>query len=368
VTLVPHELPDYVDLGGRQVYQPPYTARHAEIFGFVLKADRAAIDGLLLEAFTEPSKGAVDYRCSHDNVLITFAQIERLSSRDEPDSRLGYLPESEVSVWCLAADVIAGGRLVWYLPYVFTDSGQTVVTGREVYGYPKQIGTFPGNYPTALQTHGVTTVEALSINPFGPDDKAVPRPMITVNRKPLAPGGDETVPAGASALEEVMIAFPHEELEVTTDIPFGRTPKPSAVITPVGGEPPSGAGGTLPWGRRLLDVVRGGLRLGDSFELVVDMVNDPKLVFLKQFRDVLCPTKACYQAVVEAPLGVHLLSANYRPLDPGLFEILVESWDSHPIASDLGVPAQAALTPRRAFHARLDFDIELGEEVWRATT
>jgi hypothetical protein len=368
MTLVPYTLPDYVELGGRQVYQPPYSARHAEIFGFVLGADRAAIDGLLREAFTEPSKGAVDYRCAHQNIVITFAQIRRLSSLDEPDSRLGYLPESEVSVWCLSADVVATGRLVWYLPYVFTDTGQTVVTGREVYGYAKQIGTFPADYPSALRTDGVTTVEALSINPFDPDEEASLRPMITATRGVVARGAQETVPAGASALEEFVTAFPHEEIEVSTDIPFGPTPEPSAAITPIGEPPPSGPPGAPPWVRRLLDVVSGRGLLGDSFELVIDMINNPKLIFLKQFRDVLCPTKACYQAVVEAPLGVHLLSANYRALDPDLFEITVENWDSHPIASDLGVPARTPLTPIRAFHAALDFDIQLGEEVWRAAT
>jgi hypothetical protein len=90
-------------------------------------------------------------------------------------------------------------------------------------------------------------------------------------------------------------------------------------------------------------------------------------VFLKQFRDVLCPTKACYQAIVEAPLAVHLSHANYVALPQNLFEITVEDWDSHPIASDIGVPAGQPIVPERAFHARLDFDIQLGEEVWRAT-
>ena len=76
--------------------------------------------------------------------------IGRLASGDPHDELRGYLREREVSVWCLVADVAETGptsRLLWYLPYVFTDSGQTVATGREVYGYPKQVGTFDADYP-----------------------------------------------------------------------------------------------------------------------------------------------------------------------------------------------------------------------------
>ncbi|MGH9223609.1 MAG: hypothetical protein ACRD2W_07430, partial [Acidimicrobiales bacterium] len=147
-----------------------------------MKADRSAIDALLMEALVEPSGGAVDYRCAHDHVMVTFATIERLASGDPTDSKRGYMSEREVAVWCLVADPAAGNRLAWYLPYVFTDSGQTVVTGREVYGYPKQIGIFEDDFLAKLETGGDTFVSALAIDPFHPDEPSVVRPMIAVTR------------------------------------------------------------------------------------------------------------------------------------------------------------------------------------------
>jgi hypothetical protein len=368
VTLVPHDLPDYVELGGRQVWRPPYTARHAEIFGFAVKSRRAAIDALLQEALVEPAKGAVDYRCANEYIMVTFARIEQLASADPPDRERGYMTEREVSVWCLAADVAAGARLVWYLPYVFTDTGQTVATGREVYGYPKQIGAFDADFPDNLINAGATTVQALAIDPFGPDEGAIPRPMISARLRAAAAqaitGSDSP---GFSVSDEFMAVFPGE-LQASAELPFGPAPEPSAVITPVDAPAPPPSAPSRPWVRRVIDAIESMVLAPDTATLIFDMINNPTLVFLKQFRDVSCATKACYQAVIEAPLWVDPIGATYEALDPGAFEISFDDWASHPIATDLGVPPRTAVRPARVFRATLDFDIKLGQEVWRAPT
>jgi hypothetical protein len=367
--VIPHNLPDYVERGGRQVWRPPYTARGAELFGFVLQAGRGAIDELLARDLVEPAQGAVDYRCANDRVVVVFAQIEHLASDDSRDQHRGYLCEREVSVWCLAADMTAGTRLVWYLPYVFVDSGQAVASGREVYGYPKQMGSFAKTFPRELAEGGTTIVEAPAIDPFGPDEKAEPRPMITAERLAQKPGDEAVVREGTVAFNAFLDYF-RAWLDISDELPFGPPPPQAAVITPITSPPPSGAGPPPrpPWAaRRPLHTLRGRGLAHDSYDLIVDMVANPTLVFLKQFRDASCPTKACYQAVLEAPLAVHPLTARYCELYPDLFEITVADWDSHPIATELGI-AQATQQPKLAFRASFNFDIQLGLEVWRAPT
>jgi hypothetical protein len=368
MTLVPQELPDYVELGGRQVWRPPYTARRAHVIGLALKADRGALDALLDNAFFEPSGGAADYRCAHDHIMVTFATIEELASGDPPDSDCGYMPEKEVSIWCLAADAAAGDRLVWHLPYVFTDTGQTVATGREVYGYPKQIGTFSPEYPKQLLLGGTTTVTALAIDPLKPEVCAKPRTMISATC--AADEADEPALEAADAVdlvEEFAAAFPGEPRTDKTR-PVGPQPAPAAVIAPTDAPPPPRTAPSRPWIGLLLETILGRGLTGDPAELIFRMIDDPSLVFLKQFRDVECPTKACYQAIVEAPLAVSPMGASYGTLDRDRFTIRFANWASHPIASNLGVKAQEDLRPERAFWATLNFDIRLGYEVWRAPT
>jgi hypothetical protein len=273
-----------------------------------------------------------------------------------------------VSVWCLVADATPTGptsRLLWYLPYVFTDSGQTVATGREVYGYPKQVGTFDDTYPANLEGGGITTVQGLSIDPYDPNQQAVPRPMISAERSP----GPGTVPAGTSWADEISLWFPGG-LSVNASLPFGPQKKGSAAITPAKAPPPPKPSLLPPWVRGVLDQLEGRALRGSPDDMIADMVGGgrPSLVFLKQFRDVECPTKACHQAVVEAPISIDPVGASYEALDPNLFKITVEDWASHPIASELGVAAGQPVVPQRAFHAEFNFDIQLGLEVWRAPT
>jgi hypothetical protein len=360
--MIPGTLPDYVERGGRQVWRPPYTARGATLFGFVLDADADAIHLLLEHVFNEPSSGAVDYRCAHPSVIVIFAAIERLASADPRDAERGYLSELEASVWCLAADVTAGGRLLWYLPYVFVDAGQAVASGREVYGYPKQAGFFEDGYPDKLENGGTTTVSAPAIDPFGKDERATPCPMLSVDRD-------------QAAAELADVGFPHlvdvltQGLDIPNDRPTGPPPRPSGAITPAGVPPPrrTPAFSVPAWaGRRVLDTLLGREEIDDAGGLVAEMIGNPTLVFLKQFRDVACPTKACYQAIVEAPLALHPTSASYQALDPQAFRVTVGEWASHPIASDLGL-LTSPLVPGLAFRAEIAFDIQLGHEVWRAT-
>jgi hypothetical protein len=363
---IPQTLPTYVDRGGEQVWRPPGRAREVELYGFVVPAQRAAIDVLLQRDLVVPSGGDVDYRCAHDNVIITFGAIGREASGDPVDSQRGYVKEREVSVWCLVADLKASGRLLWYLPYIFTDTGQTVATGREIFGYPKQLGLFDATYTQALErpAGGRATVKAYAVDPYAANSQALEREMISVARRrgPVKSG------SGASSIAEELELFFAGGFEVDSTLPSGPGSAPRVTITAAGAPPPQRAPAVHPKVRGILSSLRGPALSDDAETLIADLVADPTLVFLKQFRDVACPTKACYQAVIEAPLSVELTGASYRSFDPSLFEVTVQSWAADPIAADLGIPAATPVVPERAFYAAFGFDIELGVEVWRAPT
>jgi hypothetical protein len=271
-----------------------------------------------------------------------------------------------VSIWCLVSDAKARGRLLWYLPYIFTDTGQTVATGREIFGYPKQLGVFNSAYTKALErpAGGVATVRGYAVDPYGSDSQAIEREMISVTRKR---GAGRSASSAGSIAEELELFFAGG-FGVDSALPSGPGPAPRAAITAADAPPPQRAPAVHPKVRGILDTLRGAV-LSDSPEaLIADLVANPTLVFLKQFRDIACPTKACYQAVIEAPLSVELAGAGYRPLDPTLFELTVQSWAGDPIAADLGIAAATPIAPERAFHAAFGFDIEFGVEVWRAPT
>ncbi len=357
-------LPEYVDRGSEQVWRPPASATDVDLYGFVIPADTAAIDAMLAHDLNLPSGNAVDYRCANPNVIVTFGSIGHEASSDPVDSGRGFIRENEASVWCLAADMNASGRLVWYLPYIFTDSQQTVSTGREIFGYPKQLGSFDVGYPAALgDCGGVTTVSGLAIDPFSPTSAATKRELLSVKRKP-----GPAVLLGAPSVDDALDSLIPGGISVNLSVPSGPGPGPSAAITPSGSVPPATPQAATPWIKGFVNALTAPKTLLDSDTLTFDMVNGTTLVFLKQFRDITCPTKACYQAVVEAPITPHLTGIGYQQLEPSAFALTVQSWASDPIADQLGIAPRAPIQPASAFRAKLGFEIGLGLEIWRAPT
>ncbi len=82
-------------------------------------------------------------------------------------------------------------------------------------------------------------------------------------------------------------------------------------------------------------------------------------LFLKQFRDAEDGTRACYQAVVEAPVKVLRVSNKLVGRDA---DVTIHHLDSHPIGQELGVTSQRA---QIVFDAELDMVVEHGVEVAR---
>jgi len=361
----PCNLPDYVERGGRQVWQPPYEAKTAQLLGMVFKGDTAKIDALLQRDLVLPAGGHVDYRCAHPHVAVVCAQFERIQSREDPDHDKGYIPEREVSIWCLAADMKADEKLVWYLPYVFTDNGPAVAAGREVYGYPKCQAGFDASYPSLFgPVDCKTAVSTYALATFGEDKEMKQLPVISVTRQ----AGIGVAPQKSANFQlqfgATLFGGP---LQVATTLPSSTAPAASLKITTGGSAPPAMPSTGPPWVKPIIHAVTGAQISKDAGTLIGEMMRETTLVFLKQFRDVRCPTKACYQAITEAQISPHE-NASFDPLDAGLFAVTVEDHASHPIVSDLGLDASTPLKPEGVFEAKLDFDILTGQEVWRAHT
>jgi hypothetical protein len=157
-------------------------------------------------------------------------------------------------------------------------------------------------------------------------------------------------------------------ISVNVSIASGPGAAPSATITASGSLPPAATQSPTPWIKGFVNALKAPKAMLDSNSLILDMVNDTTLVFLKQFRDITCPTKACYQAVVEAPITPHLTGVGYQQLNPSFFTLTVQSWASDPIAAQLGIAPGTPIPPTSAFRAQLGFEIGLGLEIWRAPT
>ena len=322
------ELPPYVERASKQTFIPPYLAKGARIYGFILGSDYTALQSLCDKVLNGPTGGATDYRPALPLVFLTFADILSLSSINPPDCGVGWLPERDVAFWVLTLTVRkeGGGEIAdgisFYQPYLFVDAPQALLTGREVQGFPKEYSTVdmtrrdgdPG--PMSVRTHVFPRYE--------PTTEAQVRELMRVTQVPGSAAGMDLSRFGTMA---ELLAAMWKELK--------------------SGEEPI----ALP-----------GLKFMFRFGEELAKAEVP-CVFLKQFRDVVDGSRACYQAVVGVPMRI--TGFHGAGLLPGRYRLDLANYQSHPIASDLGL-TPAATASMIGGYIDIDFVIDQGSIIWES--
>lgn len=315
--------PTYVDdLGyAQQCTRAPGEIDSALTCVFALKvADRAVLQATCDKFLNAPAKGAVTYTLLGEVIFVSFMHADRLTCGSE---QIGWQPDHECAFW---VPLVARGpgdaldRLVFWMPYVVISIAQGMVTGREIWGFRKEVGmvAVPDLADAQLKFETLAMV-------FDPLDNATEgriEPLITVE----GPGHEGGIARLWDDLESAVRGFD----EVWT-----------------------GGGGTLS--------TDGGLILTTLEHLIG---GDVPLVNLKQFRDAADSTLACYQALVEGPCKIRKLYA--AGLFPPGYTATIPSWASHRIAEHLGLPTSGAIPVEFGSWVKMDFAALPGREIWKA--
>lgn len=308
--------PRYVGYGGEQVFQQPYTAHGTTLYAFVLpipRANRVLPQQFLDRVFNRTSGGAVDFRVAMHFVLLSFQHFAELSAQGSPDQSKGGFPYNEATLWLPVTDKNQPGlNLSHFVPYIFADNHFAIAAGREVYGFPKALGhiAMPQNPDDTLQFSLSTTV----IKKFSP--QALGEPAVLIEAR----SGQAPQPP-ASTWQKLEHAAEHLAEHIATAV------------------------------------------ADEAMEFAVKDLFQPKveMVFLKQFRDAASGESACYQAIIQGASAVTDFAGG--ALLDGLFDIAIHSYDSHPIAADLGLESSYNVP---GFRMDFSFDILPGRELWKA--
>lgn len=304
---------NYIQRGGDLVMAAPLQLDGATMYSFCVGADLTALQRVVDDQLNAVA-GPGTYKPLVPMVAIVCADIADSFSQVPPDSEKGWMAERDFGIWI---PVVRGTTIGWYLPYVFVDNVAAMVTGREVFGFFKQTATLM--MPPSPKEPGVFSVDALAIQTYSPESEAQMMRLMTLTSAEAGPP-----PAGSWA-GDVKKAF--------EDV-FGAV---KSMIGDVKDLPIS------TW-----DLLKNGLE-----EAITGNV---PMVFLKQFRDATDPTKACYQAVIEAP-------AHLAKLHDGWFahphDITIVPADSHPIVRECGL-GSGTLRSQLAFWCKMDFVMEAG--------
>ncbi len=324
--------PLYVERGGEIVFRQPFRASGARMWCFVLQGDGARIDAVYDRYVNSPSCGAEAMSGAGSRVILNFVDIATLGSTDPEDSRLGTTAERECGLWVPGIDHRRDDRLVWTLPYLFVDSGWPMATGRETYGFPKQLADIHLDGEGAAITR--FAVDTMALRRFAPEAVAMRERVIEVRPCSDETGHSATTWKDPSEGRDRMRALCHPDENLACVSPRTR---------------PSGSG-------PLLGAAEVGLALFEA--LIGDWIT---LVLLRQFRSCVDPRRASYSAVVE----VSMVATDLRGggLITDAHEVELADLDSEPIARELGLPA-GPLRPELAFWIDFDFELTAARELW----
>jgi len=310
------ELADYEDGEiGLPVFRGPYLQKDAQLASFLYKANIDRLTALCDQTLNTVESSPFKYIPLVSNVLLVYADM-LVSSLDERDSRIGFIPETEVSFWVLtiamqkASDRHIPHHLAWYLPYLLVDEANSIATGREVYGFNKQAGEF--KKPKEIRSPQFNA-DVLGFKQFAPTAVARKERLLEIN-----PASAETSQSKWNDWNSVKSEFAGELLKnVRPDL----------------------ASGILEFAARAI-------------------TDNVPLVFLKQFRHAANTRKVSYKTVVEAPLRIGVFHEGGPFSVP--YKLSINHLDSHPFAQKLGLKAEQSSS--LGAWMRVDFVLEHGVE------
>jgi Acetoacetate decarboxylase (ADC) len=318
--------PKYVERTDNQVLATPAQCENSLVYLFPISASIARQQAVCDKFLNQPSVGLCDYRAFFPQVFLVFARFERLRSLQTAGAEHGFITYREAGIWIPTVHVKDAGfmpiasHLAFFPHYMFVDSVHALVSGREVQGWPKEGGELvvPLDPTLAHDFRLRTTV----IDQFAPDQAARAEELISLSAIPGSAAG-----AGVQFWTEGRAA-----LEAFVRLVAGKDARLAL----------SGPGLAL----SVLDIPRAGLTFA----------------FLKQFRDAARPTRACYQAGIEANVRI----SSFRGLGalPGSYALKIRSADSHPLVEELGLDT-STFSEIRGIHVKMDFVLEDGVELWR---
>jgi uncharacterized protein with NAD-binding domain and iron-sulfur cluster len=309
----------YVVHGGLQTFAGPIKFDQATMWAFALKADITRLQELCDKFFAGPSGGAVEYVPLTDRVMLSLTDIPK--GRFQNYASLGYASEKELAVWVFAGRRKSPGsnvidRIGAFSPYLFLDNPVARSTGREVFGYLKQLGwILKHGEEGALPTF---QIDAYGTPDQGPDSRWDRQRYISFS--PVTPGL-ATMGTAFSTVEEIA-QIATQTLHAT--------------------------GNWLVPGLSMIEQVVDSLWRGQITQ-----------VFLKQFRDIRQPELACYQAIAEAPAFITNVKGMHHP---GAYRFQAHPLTNIGMCDELGLATDCETDLTLSF--TLDMQIDPGVIVW----
>lgn len=196
------------------VHPHPIACRDSTLWAFLLPADRGSLDRLVQRSLVDPTEGAVRYRALGAAAWLVFADMRRIGHTGSDLVGGATIAEREAAIWVPVVRLDGRGRVCgtsWFVPYMFVDSGIALSAGREIFGFPKELGRVQID-----GEGGRFAVSAETVDRLDEGERAAWAPLVEV-----ANGGAGAMAAGWRTL---LATTPGEALALFRGMGDGRVP------------------------------------------------------------------------------------------------------------------------------------------------
>ncbi|NUX56146.1 NAD(P)-binding protein [Paraburkholderia youngii] len=316
--------PDYIYTNGSPLQHTPMHLNGAEMYGFLIKGNKTKLQATVDATLNQVAGNQTTFRVLSPYVMLTFTRVNHAQSGFSTDHDRGWGKECDIIPWIMVGQIDESGgaaklhRLFIFPSYTWVDVPMAISIGREIFGYPKNFCKL--EMPEAGDDPVEFKIACEGWEPSNPETQLGIQPLLEI-----AATNREHEHVSVSGLAEIVVGG----LKL-----LGSEPDPLS-----------------------LDMV--------GIEDLASMLLEPQIdqLFLKQFPDA-SGTKAVYQEVVVAPTTIDKVHS--ASLLGYTYECTLHKFDSYRLDETLGfqLGTQPVLLP---FHISMDFTVEAGEELARAT-
>jgi uncharacterized protein with NAD-binding domain and iron-sulfur cluster len=308
-------LPPFIYSPGQSTYKAPFKHDNCHIYGFFIEGKLVNIQNTINESLNKAAQGQKYYKALSSLVMLQFAKLNEVYSLAPGFRDMGKIVETDVITWVLVGEFDSDESFCdayWYPVYMWVDDSQAVSTGREVYGYPKQLGKM--QMPRASEETLSFSLDVHSHSDFGFEEYSKTTRLLSIQ---------STANEQAKTCSKAEIAKRILTLLMKTN----ESPKLSVI---------------------------------NNKSLIRSFLDtDVKQIFLKQFPDT-AGNRAIYQSVVSTrSVFNNTYSTKYFPRNK--FKLDLKRHDTTPFLRTLGIKP-GSVDIKFAYYQHSDFTTQKGVE------
>jgi hypothetical protein len=319
--------PPYIDYSNDYIVPVPGKAADSWLYCFPIKGKYQQMQQIIDQRLNfSPLNKQVKYFPLSETMMMVFSDIRKGYSLDTNYPKYGFLKEQAIQIFMPIAECTLNAKNEWvaqrilvYIPYILVDQPFNLSIGREEFGFAKAFGQF--EIPTSPEKADHFNLNAFGFEHFNKDNPEFGKFHPFVNIK-----------------------------KINGDIPEGQWQTHQHAWDHI---------------KQYASPEKGNFKIGLPFLIheIRDLANKTlPMLFLKQFRDIAHPEKACYQAITE---GNGITDKFYSGWLLGSeYEINITNLASFPICADLGL--ENTILVKHPFWVHCDMRFDTGTVIWKS--